>query len=78
MHEVYTGAYLNEEVGRLKKDLAVALKKEVLLNDSEMLENTKNVVELLESYKSRTPDQRMVEEVIKIQELVGEINTHAN
>ena len=71
-------AYLNEEVGRLKKDLAVALKKEVLLNDSEMLENTKNVVELLESYKSRTPDQRMVEEVIKIQELVGEINTHAN
>jgi len=71
-------AYLNDEIGRLKEDLSDALKKDILLSDSEMTENAKNVVDLLESYKSQPPCQKMVVEVIKIQELVKEINTHVN
>ena len=70
--------YLNEEVARLKNELQKSLKIEEISNDPDMLNNAKNVVELLESYRNKQPDQKMVEEVVKIQELVREINTNAN
>ena len=68
--------YLNEEIGRLKKVLSQALKTEEFIKDSEMNTSAKNVIGLLESYKNKTPDKKMVEEVIKVQELVKEIREH--
>jgi len=38
--------------------------------------SAKNVIGLLESYKDKSPDKKMVEEVIKVQELVKEIREH--
>jgi len=68
--------YLNEEIGRLKKVLSQALKTEEFIKDSEMNTSAKNVIGLLESYKDKSPDKKMVEEVIKVQELVKEIREH--
>jgi len=70
--------YLNEEIGRLKKVLNVALKTDELIRDSEMRNNAKNVIEILNSYKEKTPDTKMVKEIIKIQELAKEMITNAD
>jgi len=70
--------YLNEEIGRLKKVLNVALRTEELISDGEMRQNAKNVIEVLDSYKEKTPDTKMVKEIIKIQELAQELTTHAD
>ena len=70
--------YLNEEIGRLKGILSNALKTEDFAGDMEMRENAKNVIKLLESYKEKSPNKKMVEEVIKVQELAREIETNAN
>jgi len=71
-------SYLNEEVGRLKKELKQSFSKEEIASDSQMLANSKKVLETLESYQSKKPDKTMVEEVIKIQGLVKELSSNAN
>jgi len=71
-------AYLNEEIGRLKNELKQSLSEEEFISDPEMLKNAKKVVETLNSYQHRKPDQVMVEEIIKIQGLVKEIKTDVN
>ena len=71
-------SYLNEEVGRLKKELKKSFLKEEFMSDSQMLANAKKVLKTLESYQSKKPDKSMVEEVIKIQGLVGEISSNAH
>jgi len=71
-------SYLNEEIGRLKKELKKSFLKEDLISDSQMLNNAKKVLKTLESYQNRKPDKSMVEEVIKIQGLVEELNSNAN
>jgi hypothetical protein len=70
--------YLNEEIGRLKKELQKSFLKEEFKNDSEMIDKVKKILHILESYKVKRPDKEMAEEVIKIQELVREINLNAN
>ena len=70
--------YLNEEIGRLKKVLTKALKTEELIMDSQMHHSAQKVIKVLDSYKEKIPDQKMVEEIIKIQELAKEVTTNAN
>ena len=70
--------YLNEEVGRLKKELSHSLKQEEFLLDTQMFNNAKKVLNILESYKNKRPNKLMVEEIIKIQGLVREIKADAN
>jgi len=70
--------YLNEEVGRLRGGLEESLNNPEFVKDEEMLNNAKGVINLLETYKNKEPDQKMVEEIIKIQELVQEIRSHVN
>ena len=70
--------YLNEEIGRLKKELKNSFLSEEFLKDEKMLKNAKKVVETLNSYQHKKPDQMMVEEIIKIQGLVKEIKADAN
>ena len=71
-------SYLNEEIGRLKKELKKSFSKEEFITDSQMLENAKKVLKTLDSYQELKPDKAMVEEVIKIQGLVTEIQSNAN
>ena len=70
--------YLNEEVGRLKTELKKSLASEEFLVDSQMTENARKVLDTLNLYKDTKPAPKMIEEIIKIQALVQEINSSAN
>jgi hypothetical protein len=69
--------YLNEEVGRLKKNLKSSLLIQEFVEDEEMANKAKNVLSILESYKSVKPQKEMIQQIIKIQSLAHEINSHA-
>jgi len=71
-------AYLNEEVGRLKTSLKKSFLKKEFISDSQMLENGRKVLKTLESYQQLKPNKEMVEEIIKIQGLVKELQSNAN
>jgi len=71
-------AYLNEEIGRLKKELKESFTKEEFQSDAQMLEGANKVLATLDSYQTIKPNKEMVEEVIKIQGLVREINSDVN
>ena len=68
--------YLNEEVGRLKKEINESLQMKELAEDEEMLESTKKVLELVESFKKTKVDSKMLKKVLKIQTLVSEIKNN--
>ena len=70
--------YLNDEVGRLKRELKESFIKEEFQSDSQMLEGANKVLATLDSYRSTKPSKEMVEEIIKIQGLVREIKSDAN
>ena len=70
--------YLNEEIGRLKKELKESFTKEEFQSDAQMLEGANKVLATLDSYQTIKPNKEMVEEVIKIQGLVREINSDVN
>ena len=66
--------FLNEEVKRLKDALGVAMKNSEEINeDRGMLDKTKEVFELIEQFKDRAIDKSMVEQVLKVQNLIREI-----
>ena len=66
--------FLNEEVKRLKDALGVAMKSSEEINeDRGMLDKTKEVLELIEQFKDRAIDKSMVEQVLKVQNLIREI-----
>ena len=66
-------SYLNEEIGRLKTQLQSSLEVSELKEDEEMSRKTKEVFNLLESYKNQKPDEKMILEVAKIQTLTREL-----
>jgi len=70
--------YLNEEIGRLKIELKNSLTSEEFLTDSQMAENARKVLNTLDSYKEVKPNPKMIEEVVKIQALVQELNSNVN
>lgn len=70
--------YLNEEVGRLRKELQVSFGKDEIMCDSQMTENAQKVIDILDSCKERKPDKQMVEEIIKIQALAEELRESGN
>jgi uncharacterized protein (UPF0305 family) len=64
-------SYLNEEVGRLKKQI---LESKEIENDSEMKEKTNKIVEYLNSFKDKKViDEHMVQKVLEIQDLTEEL-----
>jgi len=67
--------YLNEEVGRLKKIIKKSLKLEEVYTDEKMVEKTKKVLNILEGYKETASSREMVFTVLKVQQLVREIQT---
>tara|TARA_R110002096_G_scaffold425386_1_gene633997 strand:+ start:639 stop:1478 length:840 start_codon:yes stop_codon:yes gene_type:complete len=70
-------SFLNDELGRLKEELRASLSKEEIMNDKNMFDQTQKIIALLESYKKKQPEKKMIQQVIKVQGLVHEINKDA-
>jgi len=66
--------FLNEEISRLKASMSDVLRIEEISSDSDMRNKTKSVLQKLDGYKTMMINDRMVEEVLKIQRLVAEVN----
>ena len=67
-------AFLNEELGRLKKQVKNALLlKEVKENTTVKNKMTK-LLKLMEGYREQPVDKSMLQQVLKIQQLVKELN----
>jgi len=65
--------FLNEEIKRLKENLKKGLASEEIKDRPEVSEKTKNVLSLMDDYKNKNIDSRMIEQVLKIQNLAREI-----
>jgi hypothetical protein len=69
--------YLNEHIGKLKSRLT-SLKGSGVLSNEEMEEKYSNIVRLVEGYANRKIDDTIVTEVLKIQDLVRELENVEN
>ena len=65
--------YLNEEIGRLKQVVKDSLESEEVKSDPTMLESTKKVINVMESYRKQGVNEGMVQQILKIQKLAREI-----
>ncbi len=70
--------FLNEEITRLKKELNESKSKEEICSDEQMVEKTNLVLEKLNTLKDNFADHEMLFTILKVQQLVGEINKDAN
>jgi len=66
--------FMNEEVRRLKDVLSEALRAEEVESDPTMLQKTKAVLALLETFGQKRIDNGMIKKVLKTQQLVSEIS----
>ena len=65
--------YLNEEIGRLKNILSGSDNVKEITEDLEMLEKSKTVFNILESFKDQSVTIDMVKKVLRVQNLVREM-----
>ena len=66
--------FLNEEIGRLKGLLKESLKTPTARSNTERSENTKRVLEKLESFSKKPITEKLVKDVFYIQDLAYEVN----
>ena len=67
--------YLNEEISRLKGVLENTSSIPEIREDTLMMGKTKNVLNLLEQCSTREIDEQMIQDILKVQRLVKEINS---
>ena len=65
--------YLNEEVGRIRTVLEEALKEEEVKEDRQLREKTEKVLSLIESYKEKKVNEKMLVQVLQLQNLTNEL-----
>jgi hypothetical protein len=65
--------YLNEELARLHGVLTDALVSAEIKTDSTMIESTKRVISMIDGFRKTPVDKDLIEDVLKIQNLVSEI-----
>tara|TARA_R100001079_G_C4427536_1_gene142594 strand:+ start:116 stop:940 length:825 start_codon:yes stop_codon:yes gene_type:complete len=65
--------YLNEELGRLKNVLSESGDVKEISEDTEMLEKSKTVLSILESFKEQPVSVDMIKKVLRVQNLAREI-----
>ena len=70
--------FLNEEIKRLKEQLAKAKEFDEIKNDSVMIEKADKILEKLHSFNASTINDNVLTTVIKTQELVKEIYNNAD
>lgn len=67
--------FLNDEIPKLRESVENALKLEEIKSDKNMLEGTKKVLEMLNKLPTRPVDNVFIHDVLKIQNLVKEIQS---
>ena len=67
--------YLNEEIGRLKEKVESSLNTREVSQDAIMKQNTERVLSELKSYSKKEIDTNMIQSLLKIQDLVLELNS---
>jgi len=67
--------YLNEEIGRLKEEVSSSKEAEEINTDTNMVQNTDKVLEMLESFAQEMVDEDQIRKILKIQDLVREVNS---
>lgn len=65
--------FLNDELPRLKESLQRSLETEEINSDNSMREGTQKVLDIIEGMKKRYVDNAFIHDVLKIQNLVREI-----
>jgi hypothetical protein len=70
--------FLNEEISRLKKQLNESKLKEEICSDKQMIEKTDLILEKLSTLRAGFADHDMLLTILKVQQLVGEINEDAD
>jgi hypothetical protein len=66
-------AFLNEELGRLKKQIKNALSLSEVKDSSVIKNKMKNTLELMEGFREQPIDKDMLQQVLKIQQLAKEL-----
>ena len=66
--------FLNEEVSRLKEKVSQALTSEEIKSDSNMVEKTKKVLNIMNDFRNEHINKEMIKKVLNIQDLVREID----
>lgn len=67
--------FLNEEIERIKTSLNQSLKAKEIADNKFLNEKTNIVLKKVEEYSKKNIDQQMVQEILKIQSLIKEINS---
>jgi len=67
--------FLSEEIPKLKESVIKALKMEEIRSDKTMVENTKKVLAILEGTHKRPVDNFFIHDILKIQNLVKELQS---
>ena len=67
--------YLNEEIERIKTSLKTSLQEKQFAEDRFLKDKTNIVLERVENYKQKSIDNSLIEEVMKIQSLIKEIES---
>jgi len=67
-------SFINEEISRLKKEVALCTKKQKILENDAFLAKTRQVLSQLDNYGKAQITESMVKEIFYIQDLVAEVN----
>tara|TARA_A100001011_G_scaffold165694_1_gene174349 strand:+ start:379 stop:1209 length:831 start_codon:yes stop_codon:yes gene_type:complete len=70
--------FLNEEINRLKTQVAKAKKSELISNDREMLEKTEKIINKLDGFKDTQINESLLSTILKVQSLVRETTQNGN
>ena len=65
--------FLTKEIDRLREGVQKSLDIDEIKSDSKMSDKTRNVLNLIEEFKNKPLDKDMVNQILKIQNLVQEI-----
>jgi len=65
--------FLNEEIGRLKGKINKSFDVEELRNDQEMTSKMNKIKNILESFSKKPIDKQSIQQILKIQNLVTEV-----
>ncbi len=70
-------AYLNEEIGRLKKEITLIERNDSLSSDEDLVNKSQKILEVVNSFSGQLINEEMLTQILKIQELVYETKSDA-
>jgi hypothetical protein len=74
-HGLSLKVFLNEELGRIKEELATARTNSNLTNDEDFMEKSSAVLEKIEKFKDQYITEDMLKQILKLQNLISEIKS---